>query len=81
MYGAAERMADWKSSIWITIVALKHVNTFFGNKYTAAERINLTMDDCKILRYINTVFFKEWMTSTLSVRETDNLIQRLDERH
>ena len=27
---------------------------------------------------INTVFFKKWMTATLSATETDTLLQRVD---
>ena len=63
------------------IVPLKeHVATiFFENKHPTAERITQTMEDCKISCEINTVFFKEWMTATLSVKETDTLLQRIDD--
>ena len=54
--------------------------TFFGSKHTIVERIAQTMDDCKIsfkIQYpLRTVSFKGWMAATLSVTNTDILIQR-----
>ena len=80
IYSTVERMNGWKSSIEIIIIPLKErmATAFLGNKDTNAERITLAIDDCKIYREINTVSFIEWMTANFSVRETNNLLQRMD---
>ena len=73
-----EKMDGGRSSIKIIIVPLNdRLTTFFGDD-TTAEEITLTKDDCKISYEINTVPFKEWMTATFSVRETDNLLQGME---
>ena len=69
-------MDGYKTSIEITIVLLK--KRMITNKDTTAERLTLTMDDCKIFHKINTESIKEWMTATLSVSENDTLLQRMD---
>ena len=35
-----------------------------------------SMDDCKTSPEINATSFKEWMTVTFFMRETNNLLQR-----
>ena len=74
-----EKMDGWRSSIEIIIVPLNdRLTTFVGND-TTAERITLTTDVCKISHEVNTVPFKEWMTATFSVKETDNLLEGMEE--
>ena len=54
--------------------------TFFGKKHTAAEKVTQTYNgwNGKSPVRLNTLFFKEWMTATLSVTKTDTLPQRKD---
>ena len=76
-----ERMDDCKSSIEIIIIPLNsklHENSIFWKLYTTAERITLTMCNCKISREINTLHFKEWKTATCPVKKPGSLIKRMN---
>ena len=54
MYSIAEWIDGCEYSIEIITITLKEniaETKFFGNKYTTAEKINLTKDDYKISRH------------------------------
>ena len=73
MYSTVEIMDGCEYSIEIIIVPLKECKTeikFFRNKQSTAERIIEQRMTARSPVKINTVSFKEWMASTLSVTKT-----------
>ena len=76
-----ERTDDCKSSIETIIIPLNsqlHENDIFWKLCITAERISLTLCNCKDFREINTLPFKEWKTATRPVKKTDSLLKRMD---
>ena len=75
-----ERMDSCMSPVEIIILALKRTHDNIIRRYQLWKNHSMN-GDWKVSFEINAVSFKERMTGTLSVRETDNLLQRIDVRN
>lgn len=73
-----EKMDGCKSCIETIIIPLSLWLQFFLEINITAERITQTIDHCMIACEKNSLSLKIWMTATLSVTETETLLQRME---